>query len=84
MSKMSKNKVLVIGSGGREHAIIHQIKKSPLLGEIFYLGQNAKIQEIAQLATGIDASNHEQIIEFCQATKIDLVIIGPEQSLIDG
>ncbi|MFT6105969.1 MAG: phosphoribosylamine--glycine ligase [Rickettsiales bacterium] len=81
---MSKYKVLVVGSGGREHAIIHQIKKSSLLGEIFYLGQNAKIEEIAQLAVGVEASNHAQIVGFCQKQKIDLVIIGPEQSLIDG
>jgi phosphoribosylamine--glycine ligase len=81
---MSKYKVLVIGSGGREHAIIHQIKKSPLLAEIFYLGQNAKLGEIAQPAQGVEVSNHPQIIEFCGQQKIDLVIIGPEQPLIDG
>ena len=81
---MSKYKVLVIGSGGREHAIIHQINKSPLLDEIYALPGNAGIAKIAHLVSDISASNHQQIINFCQQKNIDLVIIGPEQPLIEG
>ncbi|MFT7088007.1 MAG: phosphoribosylamine--glycine ligase [Rickettsiales bacterium] len=81
---MSKNKVLIIGSGGREHAIIHQIKKSPLLDEVFYFGKNAGIDKIAQNISGVNVSNHQEVINICKEKGINLVIVGPEQHLIEG
>lgn len=79
-----KNKVLVIGSGGREHAIIHQINKSDLLSQIFCIPGNAGIEEIAECFSDISINNHQEIIDFCHKRKIDLVIIGPEQPLVAG
>jgi phosphoribosylamine--glycine ligase len=79
-----KNKILVIGSGGREHAIIHQLKKSPLTEQIFCLPGNAGIQQIAQCVNNINVSNHQEVINFCQNNQIDLVVVGPEQPLVEG
>jgi len=81
---VKKNKVLVIGSGGREHAIIHQLKKSPILEEVFCLSGNAGIEPIANCITNINISNQQEIIDFCLENQIDLVIIGPEQPLVEG
>lgn len=81
---VKKIKVLIIGSGGREHAIIHQLNKSPAIGAIFCLGSNAGIRQIAHCVTDVDISNHQAVIDFCQYNKIDLVVVGPEQPLIEG
>ncbi|MCE3255204.1 MAG: purD [Rickettsiaceae bacterium] len=81
---MKKNRVLVIGSGGREHAIIHQLKKSPLLEEIFCIPGNGGIEEIATCINNISISDHQAIINFCKNNQIDLVVVGPEQPLVEG
>jgi phosphoribosylamine--glycine ligase len=81
---MKKLKVLVIGSGGREHSIINQLKKSSLLAEIFCLPGNAGIEQICECITNIKISNHQQIINFCNKNYIDLVVVGPEQPLAEG
>ncbi len=81
---MNKQRVLVIGSGGREHAIIYGLKKSHLLAEIFCLPGNAGIDGIARCITDINISNFVEIINFCQQEKIDLVVVGPEQPLVEG
>ncbi len=78
------NKVLVIGNGGREHAIIHKIKQSKLVSEIFCISGNGGISEIAHCIDNIKANDHAKIIQFCQKKEINLVIIGPEQPLIEG
>jgi phosphoribosylamine--glycine ligase len=83
-------KILVIGSGGREHAICQQFKKSSQPTKIFALPGNAGILEIAEIAKTaetnfeIEISNHQKIIEFCQSQKIDFVFVGPEQPLVAG
>lgn len=77
-------KILVIGSGGREHAVCEQFKKSQRVAKIFALPGNAGISEIAEIVNGIKVEQHQKIIEFCQKEKIDLVFIGPEQPLAEG
>lgn len=77
-------KILVIGSGGREHAICEQFKKSPQVSEIFAISGNAGILEIAKIVENVGINNHQEVIDFCQKNKIDLVFIGPEQPLVDG
>jgi len=77
-------KILVIGSGAREHAIIHQINQSSKAKQIFALPGNAGIANIATNVENIKINDHNQIIKFCQENQIDLVIIGPEQPLVDG
>jgi len=81
---IQKHKVLVIGAGGREHAIIYQLKKSSLLAEVFCLPGNAGIEKIAKCITNINISDHQAIIDFCKQKQIDLVVIGPEQPLTQG
>jgi phosphoribosylamine--glycine ligase len=73
--------VLVIGSGGREHALCWKLKQSPLLKELYCAPGNGGI---AQVATCIALGSHKDIIEFCKAKTIDLVMVGPETPLVDG
>jgi len=76
--------VLVIGNGGREHAIAWKIKQSPLLSTLFCLPGNAGTDSIAINVPSIITSDSQAIIKFIQEEKIELVIIGPEQPLADG
>ena len=76
-------KVGIIGSGGREHSICHSLKKSNKIDEIFCLPGNAGTEDIA-INVKIDINNFENIKNFILDNKIDLVIIGPEQPLVDG
>lgn len=77
-------KILVIGSGGREHAICEEFKKSPKLEKLFALPGNAGISEIAEIVLEIKIEEHQKIINFCQKEKIDFVFVGPEQPLVAG
>lgn len=75
--------VLVIGSGGREHAIVKSFKESKVIEKIFSTPGNAGIHQLASIVN-LDLKNHTQVIEFCQIEKIDFVFIGPEDPLVDG
>ncbi len=77
-------KILVIGSGGREHAICEQLKKSLQINKIFALPGNAGIAKIAQNINEIKVDDHQKIIEFCRNEKISFVFVGPEQPLVEG
>ncbi len=77
-------KILVIGSGGREHAICEQFKKSPQKTKIFALPGNAGISKIAEIISEIRQNENQKIVDFCLREKIDFVFIGPEQPLVDG
>ena len=76
-------KVGIIGSGGREHAICHALKKSDKVKEIYCFPGNAGTAEIAKNIT-IDIDDFNALKEFVLLEKIDLVIIGPEKPLVDG
>lgn len=75
--------ILVIGSGGREHAIIDCLSKSKLSPILFCAPGNAGISELAELVD-IDINKNIKIIECCKNNNIDLVIIGPEIPLLNG
>lgn len=74
---------VLLGSGGREHSIADKISESRLLDKLFIIPGNPGT---ASLGTNIalNVSDHKCIIEFCKENKIDLVIVGPEQPLVDG
>ena len=74
--------ILVIGGGGREHALCWKLRQSPDAGRLFCAPGNAGIAAVADcldLDLGADA-----VIAFCQAEDIGMVVIGPEQPLVDG
>ncbi len=75
------NNVLVIGSGGREHALCWRLKQSPLVADIFCAPGNGGI---AQDVPCLPLKTPEEIIAFCKEKHIALVVIGAEQPLVDG
>ena len=76
-------KVLVVGGGGREHAIVHALSKSKKVTEIYAAPGNAGIAKLA-MCVNIKDTEVEKIVEFAKAEAIDLVVVGPEASLALG
>ena len=75
--------ILVLGGGGREHAICWAVKKSSKCSSLFCIPGNAGISKIA-ICKNLDLNKKKELIKFCKKEKIDLVIIGPEQFLENG
>lgn len=75
--------VLVLGSGGREHALCWKLLQSDQCDELFALPGNAGTSQLVQ-NVDIALSDFRQIGDFCEKNKISLVIVGPEQPLVDG
>ena len=73
----------VIGSGGREHAICYKLKQSPRLKKLICIPGNAGTKKIAENIEG-DISNFEALYEIIKKQNIDIVIVGPEQPLVEG
>lgn len=76
-------KVLIIGSGGREHAICHKISQSPKVEKIFVAPGNAGIAEMAE-CINIHVEDTRSLLAFAQKEQIDLTIVGPEAPLVLG
>lgn len=76
--------VLVIGSGGREHAIVWKVSQSPKLNKLYALPGNPGIGELAENVSGISIDDHVGVVKFCKEKQIDLVIVGPEVPLANG
>ncbi|GAA0778778.1 phosphoribosylamine--glycine ligase [Roseibium denhamense] len=76
-------RILLIGSGGREHALAWALSKSPRLTKLYAAPGNAGIDQLAA-STSLDVSNHEDVIGFCRENAIDLVVVGPEAPLVAG
>jgi len=75
--------VLVIGSGGREHALCWKIKQSPLVQKVYCAPGNAGITSEAQ-CVDISVSDFDSLIDFAVKNSIELTIVGPEQPLSEG
>ena len=73
----------VIGSGGREHAICYKLKQSPKIKKLICIPGNAGTQKIAENVKE-DISNFEALYQIIKNKNIDIVIVGPEQPLVDG
>ena len=84
-SKKKKN-VLVIGSGGREHALIYRLLQSETCEKVFALPGNAGIatEPTVTSIADVSESNHADVVKFCKSNAIDLVVVGPEAPLVDG
>ncbi len=76
-------KVLVIGSGGREHAIVWKLKQSPQVTELYCAPGNAGINEIA-VGVDIKADDIEGLLKFVKDNNIELTVVGPEVPLEKG
>ncbi len=76
-------KVLVIGSGGREHVLVWKIKQSPLVDKIYCAPGNGGIGAIAE-CVDINGGAIPTLIEFVKEKKIDLTVVGPEAPLVAG
>lgn len=76
-------KVLVIGSGGREHALVWKLKQSSRVSEIFCAPGNAGIAALAK-CVAIEASDVKKLLKFARDSKIDLTVVGPEAPLTLG
>ena len=76
-------KVLVVGSGGREHAIVEAISRSPKASKIYAAPGNAGIAQLAE-CVAIKDTDVEKLLEFAKANEIDLTVVGPEASLAVG
>ncbi len=75
--------VLLIGSGGREHALAWAISASPLLGKLYCAPGNPGIAEVAEVVS-VDTHDHEAVAQFCKVMGVGLAVIGPEAPLVAG
>lgn len=75
--------VLILGSGGREHAIAYKIAQSKLLNKLFVASGNAGTEEIAT-NINIDSNDFNAVKKICLEHKINFVIVGPEDPLVNG
>ena len=76
-------KVLLIGSGGREHALAWKIAQSPLLSKLYAAPGNPGIAEHGELVS-VNVDDHAAVIAFCKQNAIDFVVVGPEAPLVAG
>ncbi len=76
-------KVLVIGSGGREHALVWKINQSTKVEKIYCAPGNAGMKKLAE-CVDIAATDIKGLLKFAQKEKIDLTVVGPESSLVEG
>jgi phosphoribosylamine--glycine ligase len=75
--------VLLIGSGGREHALAWKIAASPMLTRLFAAPGNPGIAREAE-CVALDAADHAAVLAFCRENSIDVVVVGPEAPLVAG
>ena len=73
-------RILLIGSGGREHALAWKLAQSPRLARLFAAPGNPGIAEHAKLVA-LNLQDHGAVVAFCAAERIDLVVVGPEGGL---
>jgi phosphoribosylamine---glycine ligase len=83
LSKEFQMNVLLIGSGGREHALAWKLKQSPLLGTLYCAPGNPGIEKVAA-CVAIDITDHSEVIKFCKSHAVTFVVVGPEVPLVAG
>jgi phosphoribosylamine---glycine ligase len=75
--------VLLIGSGGREHALAWKLKQSPLIRTLYCAPGNPGIAQAAACVP-MDITNHDELIKFCKTHDVSFVVVGPEGPLVAG
>ena len=83
LSKNVKKRVLVLGSGGREHALVWKISQSQKVEKIFCIPGNAGISNIAECVK-MDLKDFSKLASFVKENNIDLTVVGPEAPLSSG
>src|SRR5690348_3377106 len=83
MLHQSPMNILLLGSGGREHALAWAISASPLTSRLICAPGNAGIAQVAECVP-LDLGDHKAITDYATANKIDFVVIGPEGPLVAG
>jgi phosphoribosylamine---glycine ligase len=81
--RVSSMNLLLLGSGGREHALAWKIAASPLVERLYCAPGNAGIAKEAELVR-LDIADHAAVIDFCKARGVDFVVVGPERPLVAG
>src|SRR2546427_6163087 len=76
-------RILVIGGGGREHALVWKLKQSPLVEKIWCAPGNGGIAADAE-CVAIDTGDMDALVAFAQKTQPDLTVVGPELPLVNG
>ena len=74
-------KVLVIGSGGREHALCWKLKESPQVEQVYAIPGSDGMRDVA---ASVPVSSHEDILDFARLMQVDLTVAGPETVLTEG
>lgn len=82
-STLSSRRVLLLGSGGREHALARALAASPSCGALFVAPGNPGIAVVARCVS-LSALEPEAVLRFCREAAIDLVVVGPEAPLVAG
>jgi phosphoribosylamine--glycine ligase len=80
---MREMNILLLGGGGREHALAWKLAQSPALSTLYAAPGNPGIAQHAQLVD-LDVTDHRAVVDFCLRHAIGLVVIGPEAPLVDG
>ena len=86
IAKLEGNNVLLIGSGGREHAIAHRLMASSQVGKIFVGPGNGGTNSMGSKVVNVNVSSNDNnaLLAFAQSHNINLVVVGPEQPLVNG
>src|SRR5262249_45697599 len=83
-SEGSMTNILVIGKGGRAHALVWKLKQSPRAGRVFCAPGNAGTATDGATNVAIDPTETDKLFRFCAREQIDLIVIGPEDPLAAG
>ena len=75
--------ILLLGSGGREHALAWKIVASPLATKLWCAPGNVGIAREAE-CVALDIADHKAVIDFCKENAVELVVVGPETPLVAG
>ncbi len=76
--------ILIIGSGGREHALAWKVAQSSKTDKLYALPGNPGIGQVAENVGGVSVDDHASVVRFCRERQIGLVIVGPETPLANG
>ena len=79
----ARMKVLVIGSGGREHALVWKLRQSPRVSAVFCAPGNGGIAELATCVP-IKITEHDALVQFAKGEGIGLTVVGPDDALAAG